>query len=163
MRVLENTYVLPRYRFVPRTVFHRDLDSALAAARAEGFALMRREHAVRPVGAEEESVYPRLPEPLELTDRGGWLRMRYRSASRAFFVVAATFDPGWEAEVDGTPVAVFPTAACQIGLELPEGEHVLNLRYRDPLVPVGAGITLATLGGLALTLFRGRRREAAPG
>jgi hypothetical protein len=163
MRVLENTYVLPRYRFVPRTVFHHDFDSALAAARAEGFALMRREHAILPGGPEGETVYPRLPEPLELTDRGGWLRMRYRSGSRAFFVVATTFDEGWRAELDGEPVAVLPTAACQIGLELPDGEHVLDLRYRDPLVPAGAAVTLMALAATGLILLRARRSTGLAG
>jgi hypothetical protein len=157
MRVLENPYVLPRYRFVPRAVFHRDFDSALAAARAEGFALMRREHAIRPGVPEGETVYPRLPEPLKLTDLGGRLRLRYRSASRAFFVVAATFDGGWRAEVDGEPVPAFPTAACQIGVELPEGGHVLELRYRDPLVPAGAGVSLLALAATGLLLIRGGR------
>lgn len=157
MRVLKNPFVLPRHRFVPRAVFHSDPDSALAAARAEGYNLMRREHAVRPGEPGGETVYPRLPEPLELTDRGGWLRMRYRSGSRAFFVVASTFDEGWRAEVDGKPVPVFATAACQIGLELPGGEHVLELRYRDPLVPAGAGISLLTLAATALLLIRDRR------
>lgn len=159
MRVLDNSFVLPRYRFVPRAVFHPDFDSALAAARAEGFALMRREHAIRP-GAGGEAVYPRLPEPLELADHGGSLRLRYRSGSRAFFVVAATFDEGWRAEVDGEPVAVFPTAACQIGVELPEGEHVLDLRYRDPLVPAGAGVSLLALAVTGLILIRSGRSSS---
>jgi len=159
MRVLKNPYVLPRHRFVPRAVFHPDPDSALVAARAEGYELMRREHAVRPGEPEREAVYPRPPEPLELTDRGGWLRMRYRSASRAFFVVAATFDDGWRAEVDGQAVPVLVTAACQIGLELPEGEHVLELRYRDPLVGVGAGISLLSLAVTGLLLIRLRRTQ----
>jgi hypothetical protein len=116
---------------------------------------MRREHAIRPDGPERETIYPRLPEPLELTDRGGRLRLRYRSGSQAFFVVASTFDEGWRAEVDGEPVSAFPTAACQIGVELPEGEHVLELRYRDPLVPAGAAITLLALAATGLILFRG--------
>jgi hypothetical protein len=163
MRVLENPYVLPRHRFVPRAVFHPDLDSALAAARADGYLLMRREHAVRAAGGQGETVYPRLPQPLELTDRGGRLRMRYRSESRAFFVVAATFDEGWRAEVDGAPVPVLATAACQIGLELPEGEHALELRYRDPLVPLGAAVSLAALAAIGMVLVRDRRRPEPGG
>jgi hypothetical protein len=161
MRVLDNTFVLPRYRFVPRAVFHPDFDSALAAARAEGFAVMRREHAIRSDGPQGEVIYPRLPEPLELTDHGGRLRMRYRSGSRAFFVVASTFDEGWRAEVDGEPVPAFPTATCQIGVELPEGEHVLELRYRDPLVPAGAVVTLLALVVTGLLLLRARRTGIA--
>lgn len=160
MRVLKNPFLLPRHRFVPRAVFHPDPESALAAARAEGYLLMRREHAVISGEPEREAAFPRVPEPLELDDRGGRLRMRYRSESPAFFVVASTFDEGWKADVDGTPTPVLPTAACQIALELPPGEHTLDLRYRDPLVPAGAAVTLLTLAAVGVLLARESTAEA---
>ena len=160
MREIANPFLLPRRRFVPRAVFHPDAESALAAARRDGYSLMRREHAVRPAGPHGEVLYPRLPRPLELAERGGWLRLRYASESPAFFIVAETFDEGWRAEADGTPLAVFPTAASQIAVELPAGEHVLELRYRDRLVPLGAAISLLTLAAVltALVLQRDRPR-----
>ncbi len=160
MRVLKNPFLLPRHRFVPRAVFHPDPESALAAARAEGYLLMRREHAVISGEPEREAAFPRVPEPLDLDDRGGRLRMRYRSESPAFFVVASTFDEGWKADVDGTPTPVLPTAACQIALELPPGEHTLDLRYRDPLVPAGAAVTLLTLAAVGVLLARESTAEA---
>jgi len=156
MRELSNPFLLPRHRFAPRVTFHPDPASALAAARAAGYAVMRHEHAVRP-GEPVETAFPRPPEPLELEERGGRLRMRYRSESGAFFVFATTFDEGWRAEVDGEPLEALPTAACQIGVELPAGEHVLDLRYRDPMVTLGAAITLATLAVVAAALLRERR------
>jgi hypothetical protein len=156
MRILENPYVLPRHRFVPRVVFHPDQETALAAARAEGYALMRREHAAG--GAQGEVVYPRPPQPLELAEHGGWLRLRYRAESKAFFVVADTFDEGWRAEVDGAPLTLVPTAIGQIGAELPAGEHALEMRYRDPLVPAGAVVSLAALAAVGAVLALERRR-----
>ena len=38
-----------------------------------------------------------------------------------------TFDAGWRARLDGAPLATYPTAACQLGVELPAGEHRLDL------------------------------------
>jgi hypothetical protein len=156
MKELDNRFLLPRHRFVPRVVFHPDPETALAAARREGYALMRREHAVRP-GTQVEVAYPRMPEPLELEERGGRLRLRYRSGSPAFFVLAETFDEGWQAEAEGSSLAVFPTAAGQIGVELPAGEHVLELRYRERLLPLGTAVTLATLAAVLGALLLGRR------
>ena len=117
---------------------------------------MRREHAVRP-GGRGEVVYPRLPQPLELEEQGGRLRLRYRSESPAFFVLAETFDEGWQAEAGGASLAAYPTAACQIGVELPAGEHVLELRYRERLLPPGAAVTLATLAAVLGALLLDRR------
>ena len=151
MREMDNPFFLPRHRFVPRVTFHPDVVSALAAARASRYQVMRHEHVVGPPG---ERSFPRPPQPLELKERGGRLRMRYRSESPAFFVLSETFDEGWEAEAGGEPLPVFPTAAAQIGVELPAGEHVLLLRYRERLLPLGAAITLLTLAGIAFGLIR---------
>ncbi|MEA2562366.1 MAG: hypothetical protein QOH06_3870 [Acidobacteriota bacterium] len=157
MKERDNPYLLPRHRFVPLVAFHPDPETALAAARREGYALMRREHVVRPRNARIEVAYLRMPEPLELEETGGRLRLRYRSESSTFFVLAETFDEGWQAQSDGEPLAVYPTAASQIGVELPAGEHVLELRYRERLLPLGASITLATLAAVLGVLLLDRR------
>lgn len=158
MREVANPFLLPRHRFVPRVAFHADPAAALAAARAEGYAVMRREHAIRP-GPPGEAAYPRPPQPLELDEGGGRLRMHYRSESPAFFVFAATFDEGWGAEAGGAPLPVVPTAAGQIGVELPAGEHVLELRYRERLLPLGAAVSLLTLAAVAAALARQRNTD----
>jgi hypothetical protein len=153
-RAVADPYVLPRYRFVPRVSFHPSYASALAVAREQGYAVDRHEHCVRPERKPGIVDYPARPELLALTDTGGRVELSYRSASAAFFTFATTFDPGWRAAVDGArEVPAYPTAACQIGVELPAGEHRLVLAYRDPRVPVGAALTLLALvlwgGGLA--------------
>jgi len=89
--------------------------------------------------------YPQPPQPLELADRGGRIRLRYRAPGKAFFVVATTYDEGWRAAVDGAPARVYLTGLCQLGVELPAGEHTLLLEYRDPRVAVGAAISLLAL------------------
>jgi hypothetical protein len=142
---LENTHVLPRFRFVPRVTFHPDLTAAVAAARGASWAVGREEHGVRQGLLPRSLIYTRPPQLLESTDEGKRIRLHYRAAEGAFFVAAMTFDEGWRARIDGAPVAVYPTAACQLGVELPPGEHRLLLEYRDPFVPVGAAISLFAL------------------
>ncbi len=166
-RAFPNPYRLPRYRFVPRVNFHPSYASALAVARQQGYAVERNEHCVGPERAPAIVDYPARPELLSLADSGGRLEVHYRSASAAFFTFATTFDPGWQAAVDTAPVTAWPTAACQIGVELPAGEHRLVLAYRDRRVPLGAALSLALLLAwiAALVHLRSRRlgTEASSG
>jgi hypothetical protein len=156
---LENPHVLPRYRFVPRVTFHPSLSAAITAARAAGWTVGREEHSVRPGLPPRTLVYARPPQLLQSADEGKRVRLHYRADEGAFFVAATTFDEGWGGRLDGSPVAVYPTAACQLGVELPPGEHRLVLEYKDPFVPVGAAVSLFALlvGALAY-----RRPQAAP-
>ena len=151
---LVNPYLLPRYRFVPRVSFHSTWGSALSVSRQERYAVARHEHCVREDQPPAEAEYPLRPEPLELRDEGGKVILRYRAPGKAFFVLAATYDAGWEATVDGAPVPARPTGLGQIGIELPAGEHELVLAYRERLLPVGAAVTLAALAGWGLLLLR---------
>ncbi len=162
---LENTYVLPRYRFVPRVTFHLSHEEALAAARARRWRVAHAEQAVRPGKPSSMLTYKRPPHLLGVVDEAGRTVARYRAEDGAFLVFATTFDRGWEARVDGKPAPVYPTAACQIGVELPPGEHRLVLAYRDPWVVPGAAVTFTALLFGTVALFRigrpGRRRRIA--
>ena len=158
LRKVANSYVLPRFRFVPRVTFHATHAEALAAARASGWNVARNEQSVGPARAV---AYPQRAISLEMEDQGGRVRLHYRAAQGAFLVAATTFDPGWRARVDGLTVAVRPTAACQLGVELPPGEHRLELEYRDRQLPAGAALSLAALVlGIAALLRRPQRTTA---
>ena len=156
IRRIRNSYVLPRFRFVPRATFHPTYAAALAAARAEAWDVGREEQVARPGQAAATVAFRRPPSLLASSDEGGRIRLDYRAEEGAFFVAAMTFDSGWQARVDGAPVPVHPTAACQVGVQLPPGAHRLELRYRDPAVPLGAAVSLAALGAGTL-LFRRRQ------
>ena len=159
LRRLENKHVLPRFRFVPRVTFHPSQAAAFAAARAAEWTVGREEHSVRAGSPRRTLVFTRPPHLLESADEGGRVRLRYRAEEGAFFVAATTFDEGWRALIDGAPAAVYPTAACQLGVVLPPGEHRLLLEYRDPFVPIGAA---ATLFALLVGVLVYRRPPAAP-
>ena len=147
-----NPFVLPRFRFVPQVAFHPSYAAALAAARAQNWQVSRVERCVRP-GPPQTVSYPRPPRGLRVMDEGGRIQVRYRAEEGAFFVAAMTYDRGWQAFVDGRSVATYPTAACQLGVALPAGEHRLVLRYREPLVGIGAVMSLLALAGGAVALL----------
>lgn len=157
-----NPYRLERFRFVPIVAFHRSDAEAQTYARAEGYRFDRREHCLRPDGPPVAIGYPAPPQLLSIEDRASRVTVRYRAAVKgACLVMAATYDRGWRARVDGAPTEIYPTVASQMAVLLPGGEHRLRLEYRDPLVPIGAAISLATLLGGALYLTVRRRRDGA--
>ncbi|HVT61037.1 MAG TPA: hypothetical protein VHR45_21925 [Thermoanaerobaculia bacterium] len=163
VRLLRNPFRLPRYRFVPRVSFHPSYGSALYIARTQGYAVDHHEHCVRAGQPPATITYASPPEIVTLADTGGAIALRYRAASPAFFTVAMTFDEGWRAAVDGLPRAAYPTAVGQLGVELPAGEHLLELDYHQSLLPAGAAITLAALAacGAALGWTRNTRSPSA--
>ncbi|HYN42034.1 MAG TPA: hypothetical protein VE129_09675 [Thermoanaerobaculia bacterium] len=78
----------------------------------------------------------------------------------SFVALNQTWDPGWEARLDGAPVPLVRTDLSLSGFLVPPGEHEVILTYRSLPVVVGAGLSLA---GLLVTLFaipRGRRRPS---
>jgi len=162
VRAVLDMYRLPRYRFVPRVSFHPTWGSALYLSRRDQYAVDRHEHCVRADPSPAEVEYPVPPQPLQLRDEGGRVVLRYRGASKAFFVLASTYDDGWQARVDGAPVPIWPTGLSQIGVELPSGEHELILAYRERLLPAGAAVSLAALGVWILLLLRSRRVQSRP-
>ena len=155
-----NPYRLERFRFVPIVAFHRSARQALAVAQAQGYAFDRREHCIRPGEPPAVIGYPVPPKVRSIEDRASRVRVRYSATKGACFVMAATYDRGWRAVVDGAPTEIYPTAASQMAMLLPGGDHVLRLEYRDPLVGWGAAISLATLLASVGWALIARRRAA---
>jgi hypothetical protein len=152
---LANPLVLPRYRLIRHATFHPDLDAAERAAEAQGFALERADHCVR-AGAPEQSAAYSPARLLSAAERGSRILLTYRAEGGAFLVAAVTWDRGWRARVDGAGAAVYPTAVGQLGIELPPGEHRVELRYREPWLVPGAAVSLVAL--LACLALAGARR-----
>jgi hypothetical protein len=161
LAMARNPFCLPRYRFVPRVSFHPTFGTALAAARAQRYTLGAEEHCWRPEAPAARGEYPGRPRLLELADHGGRIELLYRAPGPAFLTAANTFDPGWRALVDGARLPVYPTAACQLGVELPAGEHRLLLLYADDRVRHGGWISIAALVLWALLLVWAARQGDA--
>ena len=78
-----------------------------------------------------------------------------RLSEPGFVVLSDAFDPGWRTRVDGRRSEVLRANLAFRAVEMPAGEHALELRYVPPgLVPGG----IASLAGLAVLLPLLRRR-----
>ncbi|HKA89435.1 MAG TPA: hypothetical protein VKE22_17330 [Haliangiales bacterium] len=69
-------------------------------------------------------------------------------------VVAEAYFPGWEAWVDGQAARIFPANGLFRGLRVGPGAHRIEMRYRDDLYLVLAGVELVALAAAAALLLR---------
>lgn len=77
-------------------------------------------------------------------------RIEVETAGRAFLVMSVTPHKYWRVTVDGTEAEAVVTNIGYQGVVVPSaGLHVVEMRYRNPLVAAGAGISLASLLVLA--------------
>lgn len=113
------------------------------------------------------AAYPNdfaIPELLEVIEGSDELVLEWTSATAAAVVIARTFDPRWSATLDdGTSVELRPNALGQIFATLPAAPAGgrATLRFRDPAVPIGLGVTAIALLVACASTLAGRRREVA--
>jgi hypothetical protein len=84
------------------------------------------------------------------------------AAGRAFLVASVTGHRYWSATIDGHPAPLIATNLAYQGLVVPAGTHTIAMRYRNPLVPIGAATTFLTLIALAIACFHLRNLRRKP-
>lgn len=73
-----------------------------------------------------------------------------RTPVRGILVLADSFSPDWRAEVDEVPVSILRVNGLFRGVEVSEGDHVVEFRYRPLALYVGGIVSLGTLVLLGL-------------
>ena len=90
------------------------------------------------------------------------------SAERdSILLIRDVYDDNWSAEIDGDPAPVLRADYLLQAVVVPEGDHTVVFRYRDPYIGYGVAgslLSLAALGTLALVgdrlpWIRRRRRD----
>jgi hypothetical protein len=72
-------------------------------------------------------------------------RIDVEAAGRAFLVMSVTPHKYWRITIDGRETPAIVTNLAYQGVVVPPGRHVVEMRYRNPLVPAGAAISIVTL------------------
>jgi hypothetical protein len=92
-------------------------------------------------------------------------RVTVTAPAAGLVVIRNGYDPHWSATVDGEPAEVLPANHFLQAVAVPRGQHVIELRYADPLVRaglLGSAASLAALGvAAALARWRERRGRRA--
>jgi uncharacterized membrane protein YfhO len=71
--------------------------------------------------------------------------LKVRTNQAGFLRVLESFDPGWSANVDGTPAPVLPADDFALAIRLDPGIHEVRLQYATPGAKTGAAISLISL------------------
>jgi hypothetical protein len=80
-----------------------------------------------------------------------------RMACKGMFIASETFYPGWVADIDGRPAAIFEAYGALRGIVVERGAHRIEFRYRPAWVYWGAMLTAFGLAGaVALAVFSRR-------
>ncbi len=83
-------------------------------------------------------------------ERSDRLHYRVTLDHEAVLVVTDSFDPGWQATVDGAPATLMRANAIFRAVVVPAGEHVVEMTYRPRSVVLGSWISGLTLALVAL-------------
>jgi hypothetical protein len=150
--ILENEEALPRIRLAAsgRGVNEEELRARLARgdlAREE--CLWIGEGSLSP-GARNELSRAGEDSLEVLLDGWNEIEARVVALEERILVIADSFSEGWRAEIDETPVEIFPAWGLVRAVRVPEGSHVVRFEYRPSSVRRGA--ILSSLGLLA-TIF----------
>lgn len=90
------------------------------------------------------------------------LVVSYDAPEAGMVVVDEQWDPGWTAQLDGTPVEVVPVGPLGLGVATAAGPHRLELRFQAPHLALGSllcGLALALVVAMGAQRLTSRRRR----
>jgi len=129
---------MPRVRLVGESVEETDLVLQVATLDIERVAIVD-----RPL-----SLGGRAPgRILQREEHAGYFGVEVDASGRQLLVVAEAFHPGWKAAVDDAPVTIVRAYGDFMGIEIPDGEHRVDLRFDPDSVRHGRVVSVV---GLAL-------------
>jgi hypothetical protein len=85
-------------------------------------------------------------------ERDNTIRLTVQARSRTSLVMSITAHRYWSAFVDGRRAVLEPADIAYQSVTLEPGLHTVEMRYRNPMIALGAVVTL--LGGAALATAR---------
>ena len=115
-------------------------------------------------GATLPTEAPGTPVPVTHPDPASW-RVLVDSPTAAVVRLRLTNVPGWQATVDGKPMAFHPWASgSMLEVQVPAGHHVVEVHYWPSAFSAGIDVGAAVATGLVVTgmgaFVVGRRRRA---
>jgi hypothetical protein len=144
---------LPRIRAIQKIQGVSSLDEAVQGLAAPALDL------VNTAIVEQEQSRSFEPAEIEQVVQG---RHRASAVVRAhpggaFVLFSMAYYPGWRVILDGHPVPGLRIANGAImGIEVPAGEHRLEFRFSDPLLPAGIGLSVVGWSLIGAVLFLSR-------
>lgn len=137
----------PRYYFASELVTIRDRHEFVRALRSRTFS--------RAVAFIHTPAFVPAPGVVRSwRETANTARIEVEARGSAFLVMSVTPHKNWRITIDGAETEAIAANIGFQGVLVPPGRHVVEMRYRDPLVGAGAAISAAAL--LALLLLARR-------
>ncbi len=157
-RFVANDGVSPRVQWLTRVTWTSGIDDTIASIRkhdpsAAPVAFIDAQYRNQPelvaISEDDESmnvnatasIQDRSPEHVVIT---------MKTPEPGVLVLADTFSPDWQAEVNGIPKPILRVNGIFRGVVIPEGDHVVEFRYRPVALFAGGIVSIGTLAVLAL-------------
>ncbi|MDX2038539.1 MAG: YfhO family protein [Isosphaeraceae bacterium] len=143
-QVHRNPRALPRLRILGRPIHVADEDAAARALTTRGADYPNRiivEDPARSLAPDASSS----GSARFVVDDPEHQVIEAELDAPGYLFIADAFDPGWTAEVDGTPAPILPADVAFRAIFLTKGTHRVELRYRPRGFVLGLGISLGTL------------------
>ena len=80
------------------------------------------------------------------------LKIRTSAPRTMILIVRDAYYPGWRASVDGTETAVLAADAAGRGVQVPAGEHLVEMSYYPASFKLGAAVSAASVVGYFVAL-----------
>jgi hypothetical protein len=85
------------------------------------------------------------------------IRLETEASQAGFASVLESYDPGWTADVDGTPAAVVLANGFTMAVPVPSGKHTIRLRYHTPGRAAGGAMSIISVFLLGCLMAFGER------
>ncbi|HYC61511.1 MAG TPA: hypothetical protein VEK79_18295 [Thermoanaerobaculia bacterium] len=142
-----------RYYFATELVTIRDRHEFVRALRSRRFS--------RQVAFVHEPAFAPAPGIVHAwRETANSARIDVEARGRAFLVMSVTPHKNWRITIDGQETSAVVANIGYQGVVVPPGRHLVEMRYRDPLVSAGAAMSAVALLALAPMLFS--RRPPCP-
>jgi hypothetical protein len=148
----------PRYYFAPRVVPSANFADFVGKVASGRYP---RQTAFVDAPAFNPAFIPAAGRVLRWKETANTARIDVDTAGPAFLVLSVTAHKYWRITVDDREVPALLTNLTYQGVVVPPGRHVVAMVYRNPLIPAGAAISMATLLGLFLATRAKKPRRSA--
>jgi hypothetical protein len=143
IRFIEGS-LTPRYYFATRAASSREFVTGIAGGRYEPTTAF--------TGEPLPGIAP--GRVLAVRERANGARIEVETEGQAFLVMSVTAHKYWRVTIDGRETRPLLTNLAYQGVAVPPGRHVVEMRYRNPLVLPGAVVSLVTLIALMVAGWR---------